>query len=353
MKRIYTATGLLIFDGLLLGITRLVPGAADFYQQWVYPVFLNTIGRLAGLFPWSMAELIIYTLMLICIFWTGRGIRRWVGKYPNCLEYWKNGIKNFILAAAVFLTLFSLTEGPNYYQSSFAEQTGMTEEEYSTEELVQVYQILTERVNALADKVGRDENGLMTVEKDAESQALAAMEKLAETYPQLAGYYPRPKQVLFSKFMSLMDITGIYTPFTVEANYNRDMVDYNKPFTMCHELSHLKGFMQEDEANFIAFLACEQADSVEFQYSGALLGLIYCGNELYARDQALYRSMAEQVSGQACADLQANNYYWDTYEGFVAQFSQKINDVYLRVNQQDEGITSYSRVVDLIVQHLL
>ena len=150
-----------------------------------------------------------------------------------------------------------------------------------------------------------------------------------------------------------MDITGIYTPFTVEANYNRDMVDYNKPFTMCHELSHLKGFMQEDEANFIAFLACEQADSVEFQYSGALLGLIYCGNELYARDQALYRSMAEQVSGQACADLQANNYYWDTYEGFVAQFSQKINDVYLRVNQQDEGITSYSRVVDLIVQHLL
>ena len=29
---------------------------------------------------------------------------------------------------------------------------------------------------------------------------------------------------------------------------------YNIPHTICHELSHLKGYMREDEANFIGYL---------------------------------------------------------------------------------------------------
>ena len=40
------------------------------------------------------------------------------------------------------------------------------------------------------------------------------------------------------------------------------MVSYNLPFTTCHELSHLRGFMQEEEANFIGFLACVNADDM-------------------------------------------------------------------------------------------
>lgn len=46
----------------------------------------------------------------------------------------------------------------------------------------------------------------------------------------------------------MQQLCGVYSPFTVEANYNGDMPDYNVPHTLCHELSHLKGFMREDEA---------------------------------------------------------------------------------------------------------
>jgi hypothetical protein len=79
-------------------------------------------------------------------------------------------------------------------------------------------------------------------------------------------------------------LTGIYSPFTIEANYNGDMTDYNIPFTLCHELSHLRGFMQEEEANFIAFLACIYSDQMEFQYSGYLSAWIYAMNELNDKD---------------------------------------------------------------------
>ena len=68
--------------------------------------------------------------------------------------------------------------------------------------------------------------------------------KLGEQYPQLAGYYPKPKPVLFSRLLSIQQLSGIYSPFTVEANYNAEMTPYNIPHTACHELSHLRGFMR-------------------------------------------------------------------------------------------------------------
>ena len=107
------------------------------------------------------------------------------------------------------------------------------------------------------------------------------MFSLGATYPELSGYYPQPKGLLFPAFLSVQNLSGIYSPFTIEANYNSAMVSYNLPFTICHELSHLRGFMQEEEANFIAYLASSQSDYKEFQYSGSLMGWIYCMNVLY------------------------------------------------------------------------
>ena len=46
----------------------------------------------------------------------------------------------------------------------------------------------------------------------------------------------KPKPVLFSEVMSYLDISGIYCPFTFEANVNVHMNDVLIPVTMCHEL---------------------------------------------------------------------------------------------------------------------
>ena len=77
---------------------------------------------------------------------------------------------------------------------------------------------------------------------------------MAEEFPALEGYYPQPKKLLLSEFLSYQGLTGIYSPFTVEANYNGDMTAYNIPFTTCHELSYLRGFMQEEEGISSHFL---------------------------------------------------------------------------------------------------
>lgn len=50
----------------------------------------------------------------------------------------------------------------------------------------------------------------------------------------------------------------------MEANYNRQMYVANVPATLCHELSHLKGVILEDEANFLGYLACVSSEDAFF-----------------------------------------------------------------------------------------
>ena len=199
--------------------------------------------------------------------------------------------------------------------------------------------------------MARDAGGVMVLGAREGEGAVEAMQGLAEKFPSLEGYYPQPKKLIVSEILSYQGLTGIYSPFTVEANYNGDMIAYNIPFTACHELSHLSGFMQEEEANFIAFLACIRSDRADFQYSGYLSGWVYCMNALYRADRESWQEVRLLLDEAAEPDLEANTEFWDAYEGGISKTADKINDTYLKVNGQADGVQSYSRMVDLIVAY--
>ena len=179
--------------------------------------------------------------------------------------------------------------------------------------------------------------------------ARAAMAAAALEYPELQGYYPRAKPVFTTWYLSSQLLQGVYSPFTVEANYNNGMPDQDKPSTICHELSHLKGFMREDEANFVAYLACRASADPQFRYSGSILAYIYSGNALYAQNPEALRRVRNKLCDQAVEDLLDHNAYWDTYRGTISEVSDKVNDVYLKANAQEAGTKSYGRMVDLLL----
>ena len=128
---------------------------------------------------------------------------------------------------------------------------------------------------------------------------------------------------------------------TVEANYNGDMTPYNIPHTACHELSHLRGFMREDEANFIGYLACIGSGDADFIYSGYLLGFIYAGNALAARDYRAYADLYYELPEAVQEDLLQNYIFWEAWDGAVAEAANRMNDTYLKINDQKDGVESY------------
>lgn len=180
---------------------------------------------------------------------------------------------------------------------------------------------------------------------------MRAMQAAGEKFPCLEGFYPRPKEVLVSWILSVQQLCGVYSPFTVEANFNGDMPDYNVPHTLCHELSHLKGFMREDEANFIGYLACISSEKEAFRYSGYLTGWVYAGNALARVDRKRYIELTNQLCGEARQDLDENSDFWNRYESKVSEAATQMNDTYLKMNSQTEGVKSYGRMVDLMLSY--
>ncbi len=336
---------MLLLSGLLLLCARTVNGFAEWYATHIYTLWVNLSGRFFGLFPFSVSELLLYVLLLAILIDLFRTLR----KEPRALLPW---LRRLACTASILLCLFVLNCGINYYRNSFSEKTGITADTYSTQQLEALCLWLTEEINARADSVTRDADGLMSLPSGSiEPLAVEAMHGLGELYPDLQGYYPQPKPVLLSKILSFEGLTGIYSAFTIEANYNQDMTAYNIPFTMCHELSHLRGFMQEEEANFIAFLACENAAQTEFQYSGYLTAWIHATNALYRSDRAAWQEVRALLCAEALAGLTANNLYWAAHEGIVSEVSEAVNDTYLKANGQSDGVQSYGRMVDLLLAY--
>lgn len=347
------STGLLIFSLLLMAVSRNVIGFADWYRLHIYSRQAEFWSRLYGFLPFSASELFLSILIVWIFVRLVIHIRRCIGKKEKWKQMWTGELLFWYGTACFLFFLFAVHSGVNYSAVSFSEEHGLKREGYTVEELIQVCNIFAEDLNELAYQVKRGEDLVFLEPERSENMSVDAMEDLGEVYQGLAGSYPVPKGLVLSSLFSYENITGIYSPFTIEANYNREIIPYNIPFTMCHELSHLRGYMKEDEANFIAWLACRDSYDLSFVYSGTVMGWIYCGNELYRYDRETYRKLRESLPEAVKADLEANNKFWDEHEGLMADMSEKVNDTYLKINQQKAGIEAYDQVVDLIVSTVL
>ena len=247
-----------------------------------------------------------------------------------------------------------------YQCTPFSEKYFPNSHEHTDEEITDLYGKLIKECNELAKEVPHDENGCFELTCDFRSEARTAMKKVGEKYPQLRGYYPKAKPIHFSYFMSQSNLTGIYLPYTIEANYNDDMVRANLPSTVCHELAHLKGFIQEDEANFISFAAASGSDNVEFRYSAYLDALEYVHNAVWENHVESALPLSDEISDEVLCDwfrFMPENYWEENADKevisteAVSEVSTAAIDTNIKMNGRDDGIRAYSMVVDLLLDY--
>lgn len=363
----------------------------DAYITYIFPIWVNTYGRLTGLFPFSVGEWLIVAgvvlvvgAMLLGLVRFGIGLlqifrKKEAGKrnLTDRLEKWIGSYFHFfiwvVLIVCVIMTLNCtiLYHASTFSQKYFGEDT----EEYTIEDVIRVYNEVASKCNELSGRMERSEDGTILYQGtndrgeavDMKEKAIEAMQQLGKTYPQLDGYYPRPKPMMFSDSMCQQYMCGYYFPFSMEANYNDVMYIMNKPASMCHELAHLRGYIYEDEANFIAYLACVESDDEVFQYAGYLSVLNYLINDLYKAMQTepeLYQAAVRSVKPVGIYQIvEEDNVFvtqeeWDRINGkalfdteTVDEVSDAFTDTSLKLNGVSDGMVSYSRVVKLLLQY--
>lgn len=328
--------------------------AEEIMSKRIYKIFSGGIYLFTGILPFSLAELIIIISPVIILLITIRFINK-IYKSPTSRGLL---VKDALLNIGVFLSIsyfaFIVLCGINYYRHPFAYHTNLEVQDSTVEELYELAKDLVKDVNSIKNELEQlgdsDSFKLSKTINETAKDAQEAFNSIGEEYEVLRGRYPFPKPVLFSKFMSRAEITGIFIPYTVEANVNVDAPDFTIPFTMSHELAHLSGFMREDEANYIAYLVSIGSESKDFNYSGSLSALIMTLDALYAQDYELYFELRNECSEGVNSDLRYNSAYWSQFEDTsITVISNKVNDNYLKMNNQKDGVKSYGRMLDLML----
>ena len=323
------------------------------YSGKIYPVLSHAVDRLTGWIPFSLAEWLLYGLIagLLALF-VVQGIRLFTRPHP--IYRFCRVMSGLLAVSSVSYLLFYGLWGLQYQRLPLADILGYdTAQAADAETLEGLCRALIERTNEAAARTARQADGTLQcagTPQQVLQGAVAAWSALGEQVPALASRpYGPPKAVAASVGLCYANITGIFIPYTMEANVNIMTPACLLPSTAAHEAAHQRGFAREDEANYLSFLACRASGMPDYVYSGYLLASIYAMNALYTVDREAYARLLPLFSAPVAADLRENSAFWDQYEGPVADASTASNDAFLRGNLQEAGVNSYGRMVDLLV----
>ncbi len=261
-----------------------------------------------------------------------------------------------LACASLVWTLHTALYGLNYYAGPLHEDIRMELLELSSEDVENATIYFRDQANALAESLPRDEKGDLIYPEFEELAAMAGQgyETLVDTTASVfAGSTDPVKKLAWADLYTSMGICGVTMPLTGEAAVNPQIPCMALPFTMCHEMAHRMCIALEDDANFAAFLACIENESVYFQYSAYYMAYRYCYSAMVSsgvsQDAAAAARIATGVNEAFAHDLQVYNDFFNQNRSEVASnIANSANDTYIKVSGDEAGVASYSNVATLL-----
>ncbi len=331
-------------------------GSVDFSDRYASASrsFNAVLSRVTGLVPFSVGEFGVYAVILA--FAVGWGILLYRLRHElSPAKRIGRGLLATAFAAGILVCTFVWFWGLHYVCPPLSQQLGLSPAPQTVQSLTQAATIYRDELNELCLTVPRTPEGTM-----AAGDFQTTARKVQESYDTLSATYPfivtggaPPKRITAWFIQSYTGISGVYIPWTAEACVNPDTPWPTLPATMAHELAHRQGAAAEDEANFFGILACEASSDESVRYSGAFLAFLYTANALAPHDPAAHSALWEGLQPEVVADMRGLVAHNAKYEGPIAAAGNAVNDTYLKVMLQEDGVNSYGRVVDLLLAKLI
>ena len=344
MKRKYILPLFLLIQLILLKILAFFPETVErFYSNGLY-IWLSKCSRfLLGRIPFSVGDIVYSFVVLYGIYWL----------YKNRKVPWKVKVWPLLSFISVAYFLFHLLWAFNYYRVPLFEKMKI-KREYTEQELVVFTENLITKTNAIHIAITNDREKKVTNPYSQDS-----VFKLTQNgYDQLAkenAYFeykiPSQKKSLLSLPLTYMGFGGYLNPFTNEAQVNDKLPMYGFPNVVCHEMAHQIGFGSESECNFIGFLAGVKNEDLYFQYSALSNALRYCMSNIGMKNEKEFDRLKVKINPGIIKNYRESETFWQQYDTLIDKAFHTFYDQYLKSNQQEEGIDSYSKFVDLLVNY--
>jgi len=340
---------------ILYRLSFLLPSfVEDVYSRGFFKFISQILSSVTGILPFSLGEFLVYGFAAFVVIYFAYSLIMMIFVPGRRLYNFFTRILALVAVAASLTTSFMVLWGFNYAREPLSKTMQLDVKPVSREVLHEVSLYLVKKTNLLREGLPEDRDGVFAPQ-DTRGEIL---EKVPKIYIDVAkkdgldvfgGNYGTPKQVLYSRGMSYAGLVGIYFPYTGEANINADIPLLTFPAGALHEAAHQRGFAREDEANFIAYYISRESGDKSFAYSGAVLALLYALEALGNTDKDLLRDVRAHYSAALRRDLDHYSDYWRQFEGPAEEAVEAMNNTYLKANQQEEGVKSYGRMVDLLI----
>ena len=347
MKRKYILPTFLIVQIISLQLLSFFPEVVErYYSNGLY-VWISVFMRVVlGKIPFSVGDICYLIAIYFVLKWFWNKRKSWRSQ-------WKNNLLQISSLLSIFYFCFHFFWGINYYRVPLFEKMNISRD-YSDADLLNFTAKLITKTNAIHHEITKNDSLKIEFPYSKEhvfSENSKGFQSLATLYPYFDYSNPSIKKSIISLPLTYMGFGGYLNPFTNEAQVNYLGPMYNFPTTTCHEMAHQLGYASESDANFIGFLASIKNKDKYFQYSGYSFALRYCLHYWFVRDETVLKQLLTTIHPGILANYKESEQFWEEYETFIDTGFRFFYDRFLKINQQKEGIESYSRFVDLMVNY--
>lgn len=322
------------------------------YSRLFYPYLADILAWPARLVPapMSAAELAVGVLLIAVPVWIcyriAVTVRRGASIPRRLVHFGGSGLA----LAALLYTIYLSAWGINYLRMPFfpSLESEISPAQLKLADYAGMAEALVQSANILRP-------GVMSSPEEADPERLdrrvnrAVRRVVRDVYGDGFPEPPPTKTLAVNRLLNATGISGFFFPFFMEPHVNADLSAWERPCTMAHEKAHFMGFASETDASLIAYIACLTDESPRLRYSGALRVLPSILARLPARDRDRIRAGLDPA---VVADLRQRAARLDRYRrqsGRLMEARKRVNDAYLKLNAQKEGIRTYGAAIPRLV----
>lgn len=347
MKSKYILPLFLLIQILILKVIAFFPAFIEnCYSNGLYLFISKTLRITFGVFPFSVGDLLYGILILWIIKW-----------FWNQRKSWKTEWKDNTLTILSFLSgiyfLFHLLWGFNYYRVPLFEKMNI-QRDYSDAELLAFTQKLILKTNTIHKQITKNDSLkviLPYTHYNIFKMNIIGYRDLAKKHPFFAFNHLSSKPSIISLPLTYMGFGGYLNPFTNESQVNYLIPMVHFPMVSAHEMAHQLGYGSESECNFIGFLATVKNENPYFKYSGYSFALRYCLGNWQMRDGKTFKALLKTINPGIIKDYQESDTFWKSYQTPIETAFHVFYDRFLKINQQEDGLKSYSKFLNLLINY--
>jgi hypothetical protein len=358
----------------------LAPDAVErLYGDHLFPAVVRVVGYPGREAAISLAQIIVLAAPIALFWW-------WIGGTVRAirLRSYRRGLgppSLPVALAAILVWGFQVTWGFNDARPKVDRRFGLAAVEPTPERLAKLVRLLAAEANRtyrwaiesgqIAPAAGfphtpdATPHGTPAVDSTPKAPAAssrlevapgviadrlgAAFDRLLPVSNGLSTSTPKRPRVL-GWILPRLGISGFYFPYTAEVSVDGGIPASQPLFVTAHEMAHQRGMAREDEANFLAYLACRESGLPAARYAGALGAFSLAFNALRRVAPDTARALAKDLLDPGPrADRSAIRAYFDRRSSRLQPVAHRANDAFLKASGQRAGVGTYGEAVRLLL----